>query len=259
MRKSNWLAYLIVTVTLAALSGCGSGSSGDGDDFDFGVFAPASDDVIGSGVVEEEDRPVSGFTRVVLAGIGILRIKQGTAEELIVTADDNILPHILTTVQGGTLEIRKSNVSLDPSRPIEYDLTVVALESVVLSGAGDIMVSDLMTNVLALTLSGVGKVEVTTLDADELDVAFSGVGNVDIAGTVNVQRVDVTGVGEYDARDLTSLDAVISIVGNVNQTATVRVSDTLKVTITGNGTVFYIGDPVVDDVTGSGNVQKISG
>lgn len=234
MRKSNRLAGVIVTVILTALSGCVN--VGDDDGFDFGGFALESADVVGSGVVEEEDRSVSGFTEVVLAGEGTLRIKQGTAEELIVRAEDNLLPHILTTVQDGVLEIRtQSNVDLEPSQPIEYDLTVVALESVFLSGVGD--------------------VEVTNLDADELDVTLSGVGNVDIAGTVDEQRVTITGLGEYDARNLSSRQAVISI---SNQTATVRVSGTLTVTITGNGMVFYIGDPAVDaDITGSGSVQKI--
>ena len=62
----------------------------------------------------------------------------------------------------------------------------------------------------------------------------------------------------YDARDLTSLDGVIDIVGNDNQMAAVRVSDMLTVTINGNGTVFYIGDPFVySDISGSGTVQQI--
>lgn len=279
MRKSNWLICLIVTVTLAALSGCVNvGGDGDDDDFDFDFdgFAPGSEEVVGSGVVEQEDRPVSGFTRVVLAGEGTLRITQGATEQLIVTAEDNLLPRILTSVQGDTLEIRtQSNVDLEPSEPIAYDLTVVKLDSVLLSGVGDITVSDLMTPRLALTISGVGDVEVTNLDADDLDVALSGfgnfdisgavkdkldvvlsgVGNVDISGTVNVQNVTVTGLGEYDARDLTSLEADISV---VEQTATVRVRDTLTVTITGNGTVFYIGDPRVV-ITDRDNVEQISG
>ena len=129
-----------------------------------------------------------------------------------------------------------------------------------LSGVGDIKVWDLMSPQLALTLSGVGNVEVNNLEADELDVVLSGVGDFHVSGTVDVQRLNVTGLGEYEAGDLSSLDAVISIAGNDNQTATVRVSDMLTVTINGNGTVFYIGDPFVDfDITGNGSVQQISG
>ena len=222
---------------------------------------PPSMNVIGSGVVSQENRTVFGITRVVFSGEGNLQIEQGAAEELLVTAEDNLLPYIHTEVQGGILEIRtRSNVDLRPSLPIEYHLTVVSLERVVLSGVGDIMVSDLITPQLSLTLSGAGDVAVTNLDASELDVVLSGVGNFEISGIVNVQRLNVTGLGDYDARDLTSLDAVISIVGNDNQTATVRVSDMLTVTIFGNGTVFYIGDPFVDsNITGNGSVQKIPG
>ena len=222
---------------------------------------PTPTNVFGSGVVAQENRTVIGFTRVVFSGEGNLQIEQGAAEELIVTAEDNLLPYILTEVQGGILQIRtQRNVDLRPSLPIEYHLTVISLESVMLSGVADITVSDLITPQLSLTLSGVGNVTVTNLDADVLDVVFSGEGNFAISGTVNLQRLNVTGLGDYDARDLTSLDAVISIVGNVNQTATVRVSDMLTVTILGNGTVFYIGDPFVDsNITGSGSVQQIPG
>lgn len=259
MRKANKFALLIVVLAIVGLSGCADVDS----DYDFnnvGAFA-ASTCVYGSGVVAQENRTVTGITGVVFAGEGDLHIEQGAAEELIVTADANLLPYILTEVQGGILEIRtRSNVCLEPTQPIEYHLTVVSLESVVLSGVGDITVSDLSATQLSLRLSGVGNVEVPNLDADELDVVLPGEGNFAISGTVDVQHVNVTGLGDYDARDLASLDAVLSIVGSENQTATVRVSDMLTVTILGNGTVFYIGDPFVDsDIIGNGSVQQIPG
>ena len=250
---------VILTVILAGLVfGCANVDS----DYDFNSGgALTSNGVIGSGVVAQENRTVNGFTRVVLDGEGTLHIEQGAAEELIVTAEDNLLPYILTEVQGDILEIRtQSFIDLQPTQPIEYHLTVVSLQNVMLSGVGDITVSDLISPQLALTLSGVGNVEVTNLEADELDIVFSGVGNFDISGTVDVQRLTITGLGDYEARDLTSLDATISIVGNDTQTATVRVSDMLTVTINGDGMVFYIGDPFVDsNITGSGSVQKIPG
>jgi hypothetical protein len=226
MRKANMFAWLIVFLAIAGLSGCVNVDS-DSDFNSGGRFT--STDVFGSGVVAEENRTVIGITGVVLAGEGNLYIEEGAAEELIVTAEDNLLPYILTEVQGGILEIRtRSNINLEPTLPIEYYLTVVSLESVLLSGVGDITVSDLMIP--------------------------------RISGTVDAQRLNVTGLGEYDARDLSSLDGVISIVGNANQTATVRVSDMLTVTINGNGTVFYIGDPFVDaNIIGSGSVQQILG
>jgi hypothetical protein len=240
MKRSTRLACVIMTVTLAVLSGCVN-IGNDDDDLDFDGFPQASETIEGSGVVEEEERTVSGVRRVVFAGEGTLRITQGAAEQLLVTAEDNLLQHIRTSVQGGTLEIRtRSNVDLEPSEPITYDVTVVTLES--------------------LQFSGVGGVEVTNLNTAELEVVLSGVGNVDITGSVNVQNVTVKGFGNYNARDLSSREATISLDGNVQQTATVRVSTTLKVTISGNGTVFYIGDPAVDsDITGSGRLEKISG
>jgi hypothetical protein len=258
MRKENNISWIIVALVIVGLSGCGNVDS-DYEINSGGAFT--SREVSGSGVVAEEERSVFGITGVVFAGKGNLYIEQGATEEFIVRAEENLLPYIITEVQGGILEIRtRSNVSLEPTWPIEYHLTVVSLESVILSGAGDVIISNLITPQLALRLSGVGNVEVTNLEGDELDVVLSGVGNLDISGTVDVQRLNITGLGDYDASDLTSLDAVISIVGNDTQTATVRVSDMLTVTINGDGMVFYIGDPFVDsDITGSGSVQQIPG
>ena len=258
MRKDNKIIWLIVALVIVGLSGCGNVDS------DYAINSGGAfslKEVSGSGVVVEEDRTVLGISEIVLAGEGNLYLEEGPVEELIVRAEDNLLPYLVTEVQGGILEIRtRSIVSLEPTRPIEYHLTVVSLESVILSGVGDIKISGLTTPQLALTLSGVGNVEVTNLEADELDATLSGVGNFDISGTVDVQRLNITGLGDYDARDLSSLDATISIVGNDTQTATVRVSDMLTVTINGDGMVFYIGDPFVDsNITGSGSVQQIPG
>ena len=42
--------------------------------------------------------------------------------------------------------------------------------------------------------------------------------------------------------------------------ATIRVSELLRARVSGLGSVYYIGDPVVDSsITGSGNVVQIGG
>ena len=265
MKARRFVVFAVgLTAILISLTACdGSVESNFTVDSEWNVpsgSASKSTSISGSGILAQENRGVVGITGVVLAGEGNLYIEQGATDELIVAAEDNLLPHILTDVQDGILEIRtRSNINLDPTLQIEYRLTVVSLESVLLSGVGDITVSDLSATRLSLRLSGVGKVEASNLDADELDVVLFGVGDFHITGTVNLQRVEVTGLGDYDARDLASLDAVISILGNENRAAIVRASDMLTVRILGNGSVFYIGDPFVDsDIIGNGSVEQIS-
>ena len=67
-----------------------------------------------------------------------------------------------------------------------------------------------------------------------------------------------TGVGGYAARHLFSIAADVSVIGVGS--ATVRVQDQLRATIGGSGSVFYIGDPVVESsISGSGRGASVSG
>src|SRR4051794_15454674 len=94
----------------------------------------------GSGNVITQKRDVSGFSSVVLAGVGDLAITQGDAEGLTISAEDNLLPLIKTEVKNNILTIGLNDgvVSggLLPTKPIQYNLQVKALDSIQLSGAG---------------------------------------------------------------------------------------------------------------------------
>ena len=96
----------------------------------------------------------------------------------------------------------------------------------------------------------------TNLTGQILDATLAGVGSMHVTGTVDAQTVTVAGVGNYEGEDLVSADVVVTVssIGS----ATVRVSDTLDVTINGPGSVFYIGNPVItSNITGWGSLQKI--
>ena len=60
--------------------------------------------VRGSGNVAEEDRAVSGFTGVALAGIGELTIEVGERESLRIEAEDNLMPYLEAEVRNGMLK-----------------------------------------------------------------------------------------------------------------------------------------------------------
>jgi hypothetical protein len=206
--------------------------------------------------VAEENRTVSGFTSATFATEGSLTIEPGAQEALLVRAEDNLLPYLLSEVQGGTLVMRTENgVDLQPTRPIEFYLTVVDLDEFVFAGVGDVDLLNMTTAQLTLTSAGVGSIECSNLDAVGLDVTLAGVGDVTIAGQVDEQTIMIAGVGDYEAGDLASREATVTI--SSSSSATVRVSDRLVVTITGNGSVYYIGDPVVEStITGTGRVEK---
>ena len=76
----------------------------------------------GSGNIIKKSRSVSGFSRIAISGSGHLFISQGNTESLQIECDDNIEPHILSTVKNETLEIGHRKVNLNPSKPIQYTL-----------------------------------------------------------------------------------------------------------------------------------------
>jgi hypothetical protein len=185
-------------------------------------------------------------------------IQPGVREELRVRAEENLIEYLQAEVQAGELVIWKDPVTLLNTRPIEYHLTVVDLDRVALTGAGQIQASNLDTGPLAVGLSGAGGVEIVDLSAPRLDVETTGVGGVTLSGSVHEQTIRLGGMGDYDGRDLSS--SVADVLITYEGSATVRVQDHLTVTINGSGNVYYIGDPVVDStINGSGTVVKIGG
>ncbi len=215
--------------------------------------------VRGSGNMVEEERQVSGFTGVALGGIGDLTIEVGEEEETLrIEAEDNLLGYIETEVRDGTLRIQtRDKVNLKPKRSIHFYLTVRELNTIVLSGLGDIEVPGLETSRFAVRISGMGDVKIGELNADRLDGIISGIGDLEIAGgQVEAQDIVISGVGEYRAGDVRSdkVEITSSGVGN----ATVWATETLDVLIGGSGSVNYYGTPRIDfSRSGSGTLNSL--
>ncbi|NIO70352.1 MAG: hypothetical protein GTN71_15330 [Anaerolineae bacterium] len=215
--------------------------------------------VRGSGSVVEEDRAVSGFTGVaLLEGIGELTIKGGERESLRIEAEDNLMPYLETEVRNGVLEIDvQDGVNLNPTRPVRFYLTVKELDTIVLSGSGDIEAPDLEAKRFSVTISGSGDVEMGDLSADILNVTINGSGNLDIAGgRVEEQDITISGSGEYQAGGLNSGSVEITISGSGN--ATIWATDSLDVRVSGSGSVNYYGNPrTTFSGSGSGKLRSL--
>jgi len=246
---------LMLAVALLGVLACGSGGGGDNSN------PVATVTVVGSGNIVQETRSANGATGVELRGVANLTIEQAAPEELILRTDDNLIALILTDVQGGILVIRSNpGLTLQPSQRTEADLGLISIDSITLSGVGNITVPNLLTTAqLELTLSGIGAIDISDLDAQTLDVLISGIGDISAAGQVDDQLITTTvgSLGDYNAEDLSSATVDVQIAGSGS--ATVRVSTTLNANITGSGSVFYHGSPIVTRTgNGSGRVVQLS-
>jgi hypothetical protein len=212
----------------------------------------------GSGNVISEDREVNNFDGVDLAGSGDLIITQGDEEALVIEAEDNILPLIESEVRNGTLRLGMKPTSgiVNTRRGIKYYLTVQNLSEIMLSGSGSISAEQLDSGNLAVNVSGSGEVAIDELTADEVSMQISGSGNIDVAGSVDQQRLVVSGSGNYRAGDLASQIADIRVSGSGE--ATVWASESLNIEISGSGDVEYYGNPQVNQQTsGSGSTRSL--
>ncbi|MFC5948725.1 GIN domain-containing protein [Pseudonocardia lutea] len=189
----------------------------------------------GSGTVRTENRPVPGFDAVEFASAGTLTIEQTGTNSLEIRADDGILPSLTSEVQGTTLKLGVREGTIPSNADISYRVTVGRLTGLTVSGAG------------AVTVNGV--------DGSELAVTHGGAARVVMSGRVTRQTVDLTGVGQYDAANLSSEEADVTVGGAGS--AVVDVSRTLQARITGVGSIEYEGSPqVTQEVTGMGRVSK---
>ena len=77
-------------VTLALLV-CGCGT----------IPVDPTETIVGSGNVVTESRAVSEFTAVSVHGVGRITIEQTDEETLTITADDNVLPVLVSEIRDG--------------------------------------------------------------------------------------------------------------------------------------------------------------
>ena len=217
MRRLPQIAGLLA-VAVIVLSACGART------------------VRGSGNVIAQERNVSDFDSVDLAGAGRVIITQGDTESLTIETDDNLMEHIKTTVRGRTLglDFTKKLIPI-PTESIIFRLSVI--------------------NLAEIESSGAGRFEIDELDTDRLQIEMSGAGAVELAGTAEAQDIELSGVGGYAAPDLKSQTARVEISGAGG--VEIWVLNTLDVDISGAGNVNYFGMPIVDqDISGLGRVHS---
>jgi hypothetical protein len=235
--------------------------------------------VTGSGNVVEESREVSGISGVHLATIGDMTIELGDKESLRIEAEDNLLEYFETEVRNGNLIIKtRDNVRLNTTKPVNYYLTVMGLDEIDISSAGnitapdleneqfsinigssgDLKLGDLATDKLNVKISSSGDVTMGELNADSLEVDIGSNGNLDIAGgEVKTQDINIGSSGNYTAQELASDEAEARL--SSNGSATIWVRDKLKANLNSSGDLHYRGNPTVDASTNSsGDVIQIS-
>jgi hypothetical protein len=239
---------------------------------------PGCQEVVkGSGHVIEEERSVTGFNALRLDAEGELRWVQGEPAQLAIEAEDNMVAELRTEVSAGKLVIRtRSNVELEPTRPIVYRLTTPDIHSIEIGGSGSVSAADIDTDRLELSvdgsggiairglsvsslrtnIDGSGEVAVNELQAERVESNIDGSGSIELSGVVHTELVNIDGSGDYDAFELQARTGQAGVDGSGN--VSVYVMDELAVHIGGSGDVRVKGQARISSrVEGSGTVSQV--
>jgi hypothetical protein len=157
--------------------------------------------IVGSKRILTQERVVSAFNAVEMRGFGRLIITQGDTESLVIEAEDNLLPYMVSEMRGSTLVIRQKPLfSFKTDQPILFHLTVRQLKTLKLSGFTQAEIGDLRGESLKVEMTDFSQMTIAGLEARNFEARISGFTRLDAAGMVNSAAVELkeSAVYQYD-------------------------------------------------------------
>lgn len=188
----------------------------------------------GSGVAATEERAVTPFDSLDVRGAFTVAVRCGTAQSVILTGDDNLLPHVTFEVRGSRLVV-DTDAKVSPRTAFKLDIGVESLVAVEGSGAVD------------MTIAG--------LDTEHFNAEFNGVGDLRASGRAGKMDAVLNGTGNLDCMEL--ITGMTSVTINGAGDAELHCTEKLHAEINGTGSVTYLGNPeITQSISGIGSLRK---
>lgn len=211
----------------------------------------------GNGNVISEERPVtSNFTEVRGSSGLDVYLTHGETPQIIVEADENLLPYIETEIEGGKLKISTSG-NIGRSTAKKVFVTFTELNRIEASSGAEVVTNSVVESQnLSLRSSSGADLEVSVFSENLIAKASSGAEMV-ISGKASNLEADASSGSEIEAKDL----KVITCKAEASSGAEVivNVKDRLTTNATSGGEINYYGNPVSVDSnkSRSGSVKKM--
>ncbi len=189
--------------------------------------------IVGSDSLITELRTVDTFTKIKTPSSLNLTIQKGTSQSLAVTANDNIISRVTTTVTNGVLTINLLPGSYSDIS-VNVLLVMPLLEELQNSGSGSNSVLDFE-------------------NSDRMEFINTGSGLMEISGSGTDISITNSGSGDIKAYNFISENSTVTNSGSGD--VQVFCNQNLSGLNSGSGTVFYRGTASVTITnSGSGNV-----
>jgi hypothetical protein len=189
----------------------------------------------GSGTAKSETRGLTGFKEIEANGAVNLNIGFGSEYALKIEADDNLLEHITTNVNGDTLVIGSKD-HINPKSKVNITITMPQLDR--------------------LEINGASAGDVVGFKGDKLELALNGASNLRIAGEVRELKALASGASSINAESLKAENADVD--ANGASKITVNATGDLKADASGASSVTYVGEPrsLKQNSSGVSSVKK---
>ena len=211
----------------------------------------------GSGNIIQETRNVGSFEKVGVSGAFDVYLVKGNEGHLEIKIEDNLLPYLITEVDGGKLKIKwKKGINISTRKGVVITVHFKDINAVALTGSGDIISKDrIKADHFETAVSGSGDIELEVV-SNSLRAAVSGSGDIVLRGATKTFEAAVAGSGDISAYSLKSEKAEVKVSGSGDIELTV--SKELIARVSGSGDIDYRGNPKIQDikVSGSGDVSS---
>ena len=201
------------------------------------------------------------FQRIEVSGLAEIVLVQGNKETISIGNPSRA--GLTASVEGNALRIARTNGrrwwhSLPgggAGRTPRIVVTFKDLHYIAASGAVQVRAAALNVPDLRISSSGATSLKIDDLQARTLRVSGSGAMTTELAGRVTDQQVSISGAADYRAENLVSDSATVTESGA--RVVIVHARQKLKASISGAGSIEYLGDPDVEQrVSGAGRVKK---
>lgn len=210
---------------------------------------------------KKETHDVGEFSRLNFAVPGMLHLKQGSAQSVVLEGDPELLEKIETEVRDGRLSIkardewRRWNWG---SEKITAYVTMKDIRGLSVSGSGNMAgEGTLRASDLDLAVSGSGRMDVNVEATGELEADVSGSGEMNFKGRCSEIEADVSGSGNMRLSLGATKEASFRVAGSGSIQASGS-ADTMETSISGSGMVHgadFQTRICRVHITGSGDVE----
>lgn len=209
----------------------------------------------GSGNLVSDVRGVEEFEAIEVGGIAEVIFQHGASPSLEVTADDNVISLVETSVKGSTLRIRLKKRSSFTDVTVRVKVTAPSLKSVKCSGASTFRTQGVWqrSSGIRIEASGASDVE-ASVDAPAVNVEASGASTVQLRGKTQKTDFDASGSVTLRAAELLAEEAKLHASG----AASIHAHGSMKIIADASGAAgirYTGGGAVQSNTSGAGSVS----